>query len=161
MHESRLRNELHEWLAGLSQVDRLIVVLRYADGLEPWEIEDVLKIGEREVRQRMDRQRLDMDEIGRAAARVSRAWRPDPPSDRVQAPIGETIFTAGQVAAICGTCVRTVAKWCDAKLLPSYRLPMSRHLRIKREDLVKFMGAHKLPTQRPDLVQSAEIGSGA
>lgn len=55
------------------------------------------------------------------------------------------VFTVGQVAEICSVAQRTAAKWCDAGLLPSYRLPATGpnpgSRRILRLDLVKFMHA--------------------
>jgi excisionase family DNA binding protein len=65
--------------------------------------------------------------------------------------IGRTVFTAGQVAQICGTSVRTARKWFERRLLPAYRIPGSLHWRVRRGDLAAFMAAHGIPSSAPDV----------
>lgn len=50
-----------------------------------------------------------------------------------------TVFTTGTVAKICGVTMRTVAKWADNGLLPSYRLPSCNDRRIPRDELISFL----------------------
>ena len=126
--------------------------LHFADGLHAGEVAGVLELSETWVRERMRRQRLDLDEIGLAAARVSRQWRAEesqegPKTTRRAA----GLFTLGEVAKICGVASRTAAKWCDAGLLASYRLPQCNHRRIQRHHLAQFLATRQIPSQRPDL----------
>lgn len=156
------KNELAGWLAGLERIDRLIVVLRFADELEPWDIAAVLGMDEAEVRRRMTQLLDEAQGVEAAAARVRASWGVgDPGQARARVPLGGSIFTLGQAADICGVSHRTCSKWCDSQSLKSYKLPLCNHRRIKREDLVEFLRAHGMPSQRPDLLQTAEIGPGA
>lgn len=58
---------------------------------------------------------------------------------------GDRVFSTGQVAKICQCSSRTVALWCDAGLLSSYRTPAygkrrdGGDRRITRESLTKFL----------------------
>ena len=57
------------------------------------------------------------------------------------------VFTTGQVAKICGTAARTVAKWFDKGELKGYRIPLSEDRRVYRDDLEAFMEKHGIRRQ--------------
>lgn len=59
-------------------------------------------------------------------------------------PLKEAL-TPGQVAKVCHTSPRMVNKWVDTGLLEGYRLPGSRHRRIPREALIRFLKEHGMP----------------
>lgn len=56
------------------------------------------------------------------------------------------VFTTGQIAKICKVAPRTVSKWCDTGRLNHYRIPGSMDRRVPREELLKFLKAHNMPT---------------
>lgn len=56
------------------------------------------------------------------------------------------VFTTGQIAKICKVAPRTVSKWCDTGRLNHYRIPGSMDRRVPREELLKFLKAHGMPT---------------
>lgn len=63
--------------------------------------------------------------------------------------LGVTIFTAGQLAYVCGVQPRTTNKWIDAGLVDgSFRLPGSGHRRITREGIEKFLRDQGIPLDR-------------
>jgi alkylated DNA nucleotide flippase Atl1 len=68
------------------------------------------------------------------------------------------ILTTGETARLVGVAPRTVAKWCDSKQLPSWRLPLSGDRRLFAADLFQFLasrGAH-VPAELVDLVAKPE-----
>lgn len=58
------------------------------------------------------------------------------------------VLTTGQVAQICNVAPRTVTKWFDSGQLKGYRIPGSRDRRIPTSELIRFMRAHDMPTDR-------------
>lgn len=63
--------------------------------------------------------------------------------------LGVNIFTAGQVAYVCGVQLRTANKWIDAGLLEgSFRLPGSAHRRVPYPGLEKFLRDQGMPLDR-------------
>jgi excisionase family DNA binding protein len=67
--------------------------------------------------------------------------RPPAPEDAMPR---EHCYTTGEVAELTAVCPRTVAHWVDSGLLVAHRLPGSRHRRVARADLVRFLEAHDL-----------------
>ena len=55
------------------------------------------------------------------------------------------VFGTGEVASICGVHAKTVCKWADSGKLPSYRIPGSRHRRVTRQALMRFMRDNGVP----------------
>jgi len=55
-------------------------------------------------------------------------------------------FTTGEVAKLCNVTINTVVKWFESGELKGYKLPSSGARRIPREELVKFMKKHGIPT---------------
>ncbi len=53
-------------------------------------------------------------------------------------------LSTGKAANLAGVCTRTMAKWLDAGLLASWRLP-NGHRRVTREELERWMDANKMP----------------
>jgi excisionase family DNA binding protein len=78
------------------------------------------------------------------------------------------VLTTGQVAELCGVGNRTIAKWCDAGLLPSYRIPTLQnqdkggHRRVYADELAKFLKARsiRLPPGLAERVQPAVLLCG-
>ena len=64
----------------------------------------------------------------------------------------KTVFTTGEVAAICRISQQTVIRCFDSGKLKGFRVPGSRFRRIPRNALIDFMEAHGIPV--------AQIGSG-
>lgn len=58
------------------------------------------------------------------------------------------VLTTGQVSKICNVAPRTVCKWFDSGQLRGYRVPSSRSRRIPVPELIRFMKAHNMPTER-------------
>lgn len=58
------------------------------------------------------------------------------------------VLTTGQVAQICNVAPRTVTKWFDSGQLKGYSIPGSRDRRIPTSELIRFMRAHDMPTDR-------------
>ncbi len=56
------------------------------------------------------------------------------------------VLTTGQVAKHCKVTIRTVIKWFEKGLLEGYRIPGSRDRRFPRENVLKFMREHNIPT---------------
>lgn len=56
------------------------------------------------------------------------------------------VFTTGQIAKICKVAPRTVSKWFDAGRLKGYRIPGSQDRRVPRDNLIKFLREHGMPT---------------
>lgn len=55
------------------------------------------------------------------------------------------VFTTGQIAKICRTSARTVAKWFDSGLLKGFVIPGGQDRRVPKESLAEFMAANKMP----------------
>jgi excisionase family DNA binding protein len=53
-------------------------------------------------------------------------------------------LTIGQVAHICQVAHRTARGWVDSGLLPGYRLPGSKHRRVKADNLKAFLTRHNM-----------------
>lgn len=71
--------------------------------------------------------------------------------------LGVTIFTAGQMAYVCGVQLRTANKWIDAGLVEgAFRLPGSAHRRVTYPGLEKFLRDQGMPLDRlTDYVEKA------
>ncbi len=57
----------------------------------------------------------------------------------------QRVFTTSQVAVLCNTVPKKVQEWIDGGTLDGYRMPGSRHRRVTRESLLRFMRANELP----------------
>ena len=55
------------------------------------------------------------------------------------------VFTTGEVAKVCNINQQTVIRIIDKGILKGYRIPGSRHRRICRDKLIKFMKENKIP----------------
>lgn len=55
-------------------------------------------------------------------------------------------FTTGEVAKLCNVTINTVVKWFETGYLKGYKVPGSGARRIPREELIKFMKEHGIPT---------------
>lgn len=55
------------------------------------------------------------------------------------------VFTLGDVAAVCRMSYATVARSCDRKVLAAYTLPGSRHRRVTRAELVRYLRDSGMP----------------
>ena len=58
------------------------------------------------------------------------------------------VLTTGQVSRICCVAPRTVCKWFDSGLLRGYRIPAGRSRRIPVTELIRFMKANNMPTEK-------------
>lgn len=58
------------------------------------------------------------------------------------------VLTTGQVAQLCNVAPRTVTKWFDSGQLGGYRIPGSKDRRIPESELIRFMKAHDIPTDK-------------
>jgi hypothetical protein len=56
------------------------------------------------------------------------------------------VLTTGQAALACRVTTNSVKKWCKAGQLAFYTLPCSNARRIMRDELVRFMKEHSVPT---------------
>lgn len=63
----------------------------------------------------------------------------------------KNVLTTGEVARICNVAPRTVSKWFDSGQLRGYRIPGSKDRRIPVDQLLRFMKAHGMPTERLEL----------
>lgn len=57
----------------------------------------------------------------------------------------KTVFTTGEVAAICKVSQQTVIRCFDSGKLKGFRVPGSRFRRIPRDALISFMKANQIP----------------
>ncbi|MCO6437076.1 MAG: response regulator [Phycisphaerae bacterium] len=57
----------------------------------------------------------------------------------------KTVFTTGEVAAICKVSQQTVIRCFDSGRLKGFRVPGSRFRRIPRESLIQFMKQNHIP----------------
>lgn len=55
------------------------------------------------------------------------------------------IYTSSQAAKVCGVSPQTVNRWIDSGLLNGHRIPGSRHRRVSREDLARFLAENGMP----------------
>ncbi len=55
-------------------------------------------------------------------------------------------YSPEQAGKFCRVSHRTVCHWCDKGLLPMWLVPGSKHRRINKTDLLKFMIDHHIPT---------------
>lgn len=58
------------------------------------------------------------------------------------------IFTTGEAAEICNVSQQTIIRCFDSGRLHGFRVPGSRFRRIPRAELIKFMKANDIPTER-------------
>ena len=56
-------------------------------------------------------------------------------------------LTTGDIAKMAAVSNRTAARWIDDGLIKGYRIPGSRHRRVRRADAVEFFKAHEIPYQ--------------
>src|SRR5687767_12583968 len=54
-------------------------------------------------------------------------------------------MTTGEAAKWCGVHFRTVLRWCERGVLPSYKLPGRGDRRIRVEDFLKFLRENRMP----------------
>ncbi|RMF75448.1 MAG: response regulator [Planctomycetota bacterium] len=59
--------------------------------------------------------------------------------------INKTVFTTGEVAAICNVSQQTVIRCFDSGRLRGFRVPGSRFRRIPRDSLIQFMKENGIP----------------
>jgi excisionase family DNA binding protein len=64
------------------------------------------------------------------------------PSD----PSGQRVFSTGEAAALCKVSQQTIIRCFDSGRLGGFRVPGSKFRRIPREELIRFMRAHGMPT---------------
>lgn len=57
----------------------------------------------------------------------------------------QTTFTVGEVSRLCQISNRIVRKWIDTGRLKGYELPDSKHRRVDREELLRFMEEYRFP----------------
>ncbi len=66
-------------------------------------------------------------------------------------PLSKTVFTTGEVAAICKVSQQTVIRCFDSGRLRGFRVPGSKFRRIPREALIQFMKENGIPLDRLDM----------
>lgn len=54
-------------------------------------------------------------------------------------------LTTGQAAKYAGVATQTLSRWIDKGILPGWRVPFSRHRRVKACDLVSVLEQHGMP----------------
>ena len=57
------------------------------------------------------------------------------------------LLTTGQVAKFCRLSINTIIKNIKKGLLICCHVPGSRHRRISRQELERYMGAHRIPLE--------------
>jgi two-component system OmpR family response regulator len=62
----------------------------------------------------------------------------------------KSVFTTGEVAAICKVSQQTVIRCFDSGRLKGFRVPGSRFRRIPREKLLEFMRVNEIPLEQLD-----------
>ena len=67
------------------------------------------------------------------------------------------IYTTGQVSRICQVATSTVNKWFDSGQLKGFRVPGSRHRRIPRENLAKFLRENGISLERLDTATTSTV----
>ncbi len=55
------------------------------------------------------------------------------------------VFGSGVIARICHVAPRTVTKWIDSGKLKGWRVPGTKHRRVSRSVLEKFLAEHGMP----------------
>ncbi len=68
-------------------------------------------------------------------------------------------FTTGETARICDASISSVIKWCNEGMLRFTKVPGSRHRRIAREDLKKFIEQYRLPPQRLKMLDAQDVAA--
>ena len=58
------------------------------------------------------------------------------------------IFTTGEAAELCQVSQQTIIRCFDAGRVKGFRVPGSRFRRIPRDELIRFMRANDIPTER-------------
>lgn len=77
----------------------------------------------------------------RAKARSEIASPRSAPDQAERSPL---IYTAQDVARFCEVDLKTIHHWADAGKIPHHRT-LGRHLRFRRNDIVRFLRAHGYP----------------
>ena len=67
------------------------------------------------------------------------------------------IYTTGKVSRICQVATSTVNKWFDSGQLKGFRVPGSRHRRIPRENLVKFLNDNGISLEKLDTATTSTV----
>jgi excisionase family DNA binding protein len=67
------------------------------------------------------------------------------------------VYTTGQVSRICQVATSTVNKWFDSGQLKGFRVPGSRHRRIPRENLVKFLDDNGISLEKLDTTTTSTV----
>jgi excisionase family DNA binding protein len=81
-------------------------------------------------------------------------------------PRGPILYTGQDVARFCEVDLKTVHHWADRGKIPHYRTE-GRHLRFRRNDVVRFLRAHGYPlpdevtTVRPTAFLTTELDEDA
>ena len=57
----------------------------------------------------------------------------------------QAVFTTTDVGRICSVSANTVVRWINKGLLHCYRVPGSKHRRVTRDELAKFLEVHGMP----------------
>jgi excisionase family DNA binding protein len=78
---------------------------------------------------------------GRGRPPLGREGEEPPSREREPRP---RLYTAQDVARFCEVDLKTIHHWADAGKIPHHRTP-GRHLRFRRNDLVRFLRAHGYP----------------
>ncbi|MEZ6124976.1 MAG: response regulator [Planctomycetaceae bacterium] len=57
----------------------------------------------------------------------------------------QQVLTSGEVARLCNVNFRTVLRWIERGELQAYKLPGRGDNRIRRDDFLEFVSAHRIP----------------
>jgi excisionase family DNA binding protein len=57
----------------------------------------------------------------------------------------KSLYTTGEIAALCQVTKRTVITWIDSGKLKAHRLPGGRHRRVAAQDIAEFMKGYGIP----------------
>lgn len=87
--------------------------------------------------------------------------RPDAPDDAFEQ---QAVYTTGEVAKICKVSLQTIIRCFDKGSLKGFRVPGSRHRRIPRDKLEKFMKESGIPLEyltggEPTFEESTDEGA--
>jgi excisionase family DNA binding protein len=63
---------------------------------------------------------------------------------RPRDPRTQAVFTVGEVATLCDCSPDTVSRWIDDERLDGFRLPGSKHRRVRRIELAMFFAAERM-----------------
>ncbi|HVW66495.1 MAG TPA: helix-turn-helix domain-containing protein [Candidatus Peribacteraceae bacterium] len=69
-------------------------------------------------------------------------------------------LTSGQAAELCSVAVQSINRWIDSGKLKGYRIPRSKHRRIPRGHLRRFMKDHGYPLEEDDTLRVLLVGCG-